>query len=305
MLPLQTSWNLCKNSKGWPELCLLCVFSSSLGWDLRDDPRMSWGGTWCVGEGHSQQWHWAQSTGEKQGFQQLLSSAESKRLAPPPPYDVAAQGRQPRCVECVTLPCVGTKSAGFKHGAQRWHERRIASMERLRSFANCSTLNIKWCFYIWYIFYIYLFIKIYFSTETAAVCDRSKSFHGWFRFFISFVCYIVEMSLSIYTYICMYGFFNLDTSIYRMLISCLAGIATSQACSSPLWSLQIENTAPFSFQPDLVCRIPLESPGRGLWLSACSSAAEQGVMLQLLGTEASHRQQNCTLLVWALLLQVW
>lgn len=45
MLPLQTSWNLCKNSKGLPELGLLCVFSSSLGWDLRDG-----GGVCCGGQ---------------------------------------------------------------------------------------------------------------------------------------------------------------------------------------------------------------------------------------------------------------
>lgn len=56
-------------------------------------------------------------------------------------------------------------------------------------------------------------------------------------------------------------FFLILSLKYRIVISCLSGIAASQDCNSPLWSLQIKNTAPFSFQPKLVCRIP----GRGLW----------------------------------------
>lgn len=56
--------------------------------------------------------------------------------------------------------------------------------------------------------YFYLSIKIYFSTETSVVCDRSKSFHGFLGFLISYICYIVEMSLSLY--MCML-FLNLVT----------------------------------------------------------------------------------------------
>lgn len=70
----------------------------------------------------------------------------------------------------VTLPCVGRRE-GFKDGVQRWQKKRIASMERLGS----------------------------------AVCDRSKFSHGCYRFFISYVCFIVEISVSIYM------FFNLVT----------------------------------------------------------------------------------------------
>lgn len=56
-----------------------------------------------------------------------------------------------------------------------------------------------------YILYLFIFVKIYFNTETAAVCDRSKSSHGCFRFFISYIYYVVEINVSIYM------FFNLVT----------------------------------------------------------------------------------------------
>lgn len=68
------------------------------------------------------------------------------------------------------------------------------------------------------------------------------------------------------------------------MISCLSGTAASQDCNSPLWSLQMKTTAPFSFQPKLVAGClerSLESPERGLWLSVCSRAAGHGAMLQL------------------------
>lgn len=106
----------------------------------------------------------------------------------------------------VTLPCVG-RSEGFKDGVQRWQKKRIASIERLGSVTNCSSLDIKRSFYV--LIYdtclYFIFIKVYFNTETAAVCDRSKFSHGCYRFFISYVCYIVEISVSIYM------FFNLVT----------------------------------------------------------------------------------------------
>lgn len=54
--------------------------------------------------------------------------------------------------------------------------------------------NIEYVF----ILFIYLCMKICFNTGTAAVCDRSISFYGCFRLFVSYVCYVVEMSLPIY-----------------------------------------------------------------------------------------------------------
>lgn len=96
MLPLQTSWNLCKNSKGLPELCPSCVFSSGLGWDLRDGGGVCWGG-----EGHGQQLHWTQGTREKQDSNNCCLHLDPKNWLFSSPYDVAAQGWQPRCVEWV------------------------------------------------------------------------------------------------------------------------------------------------------------------------------------------------------------
>ena len=48
-------------------------------------------------------------------------------------------------------------------------------------------------------------------------------------------------------------------------MSCWSGVIASQDPTSPLWSPQIKNTAPFAFQPYLVCKIPqLEKCRRGI-----------------------------------------
>lgn len=53
----------------------------------------------------------------------------------------------------------------------------------------------------------------------------------------------------------------------------------------PLWSLQIKNTAPFSLQPNLVCRIPqrgLRRVQKGDYDYQCAAVLlSTGVMLQL------------------------
>lgn len=154
--------------------------------------------------------------------------------------------------------------------------------------------------------YFYLFIyKYLFYTETAAVCVRSEYFPGCLRFFISCVCYIVEISLSIY--MCMF-FFTLSLK-YIGYWSPVCQELQPPKTNSPLWSLQIKNAAPFSFQPDLVCRIPR----RGLWrvqegdydYQCAAVLLSTGWCWSWVGIEASHKQQNCRLLVWALLLEIW